>query len=210
MEIRTATINDIEHLARIERQSWPPELAADRETLAARIQMYSAGQMVAVIDGDLVGAAYAQRISSDRLSGRVTYDALTDSGRFATTHSDIGDVYQLISVGVLPCAKGQRIGRRLIDRQIEFARSIADVQRIIGFTRPVKFHSSDRPIEEYVQLKNEKGLWADPVLSFQLDSGAAFVSIHRDFRPDDRESRGYGVLIEYAKSPLEPLSDKAL
>jgi hypothetical protein len=53
------------------------------------------------------------------------------------------------------------------------------------------------PIEEYVNLRNKTGRRSDPVLEFHLGSGASLISIHAGFRPEDVESLGYGVLIEY-------------
>lgn len=209
IQFRTAVLSDVPQLAEIERQCWPAELATSAETIAKRIETYASGQLVAVQSGEIVGAAYAQRITTARLSLQpVTYNSITDSGCFQSTHDDNGAIYELVSVGVLPSAKGHRLGRQLIDRQIQFAREQEQdgVARIVGFTRPVGFHKSDCVIEQHVELRKADGRLCDPVLSFHLDSGASMVSIHADFRRNDAESCGFGVLIEYpvACEPLSP------
>ena len=101
---------------------------------------------------------------------------------------------------MLPEYRGQLLGRQIVDRQLEFARSLPDVHRILGFTRPIHYHRHrDIPIERYVQRAGPDGNLIDPVLAFHVDAGAGIVSIHPGFRPDDHEACGYGVLIEYPR-----------
>lgn len=187
-------------MAEVEALSWPERLAASRDAVAERISLFPEGQWVAEIDRKVVGAAFAQRIHPDVIAGsELTSDAVTDGGTLRKTHSPDGTIYQLIGVGVSPPGHGLGIGRVLIDRQIEYARGLPGIERIVGFTRPVNFHRfPEDSIEEYVARRSEGGQVWDPVLSFHLDSGARLVSIHPGFRPDDKEARGYGILIEYA------------
>jgi GNAT superfamily N-acetyltransferase len=197
---RQATLDDVDEMAEIETISWPASLAASREAIADRVSVFAAGQWVAMLDDCIVGTASAQRISPEQLlAGSLTYENVTDHGSFRKTHISDGAIYQLVGVGVAPVGQGMGCGRALIDRQIEFARSLGDITRILGFTRPVRFHRFPQlSISEYLERRSESGSVADPVLSFHLDSGAWLVSHHSNFRPDDQESRGYGILIEYA------------
>lgn len=190
---------DIDAITRVEADSWPSALAASKDAIARRVSVYPEGQWVAVRDGQIVGVAFAQRMNPPLPPmSDLTYDLVTGGGSYAGTHVANGTWYQLIGVGVVQSAHGLRIGRSLIDRQIEFARTLPGVVRIIGFTRPARFHeSSELSIEDYTNRRTESGRFADPVLSFHLDSGARLVSIHPDFRPDDVQARGYGILIEY-------------
>jgi GNAT superfamily N-acetyltransferase len=196
---RQATIDDVDAMAEVEAASWPGSLATPREAIADRVSVFAAGQWVAVLNGCIIGAAYAQRICLQQLQiCPLTYEHVTDHGAFRTTHVSQGPIYQLVGVGVAPAGQGMGCGRALIDRQIDFARGIGGVTRILGFTRPVRFHQFPQlSIAQYLERRSESGLVADPVLSFHLDSGAQLVSSHPDFRPDDQESRGYGILIEY-------------
>jgi GNAT superfamily N-acetyltransferase len=197
---RQATLEDVDDIAEVEAASWPSSLAASREAIAERVSVFAAGQWVALMADRIVGAASAQRITPAQLESQpLTYQNVTDNGSFRSTHSPDGTIYQLVGVGVAPAGQGMACGRALIDRQIDFARQLDGVSRIIGFTRPVRFHRSPQlSIEDYLELRSESGRVADPVLSFHLDSGARLVSIHPDFRPNDPESRGYGILIEYS------------
>lgn len=197
--IRHATERDLHSIAHAERLGWPAGMAADEEQIAARFAAFPAGQLVAERDGRIIGYASAQRIRGELLHREpLTYRALTDDGRFTRTANPEGDVYQLVGVVVLPEERGSGLARRLVDRQIAEARRMPGVRRIIGVTRPVRYRRyPEMPIDEYVALRNARGHVADPVLSFHLDAGARLVSLHPGFRPEDRASRGYGVLIEY-------------
>ncbi|MEO1997553.1 MAG: GNAT family N-acetyltransferase [Planctomycetaceae bacterium] len=199
IRFRQATLADVDTVTDIESGSWPAALAAPRRAIVSRISVFAAGQWLAVRNRQIVGVAFAQRIRTDQLDTRpLSYARLTGDGTFQTTHADEGAVYQLVGVGVRPEAQGFGAGRRLIDRQLEFARSLHGIERIVGFTRPVGFHKyPNLSIDEYVVRRSADGRIEDPVLSFHLDSGAQLVSVHPEFRSDDRDARGWGVLIEY-------------
>ncbi len=200
--IRNAVAGDAVAMAEVERQSWPAALAATAPQFRDRINAYREGQLVADKDGRILGLATAQRITEAFLNANSdSYDLITDRGRFTNSHHVNGEIYQLIGVGVLPQFQGQQLGRVLVDRQIEFARSLPDVRRIVGFTRPVLFHRyQELPIEEYVSKRGDEGSLLDPVLAFHLEAGAKLVSIHPEFRTDDQEAGRYGILIEYTLS----------
>lgn len=208
--IRHATEGDLHAIAHVERLSWPVGMAADEDRIAARLVAFPAGQIVAERNRRIVGYASAQRISNDLLRREpLTYATLTDDGRFTRTANPEGEVYQLVGVAVLPEERGSGLARELVDRQIVEARRMPGVRRIVGVTRPVRYQRfPEMPIEEYVARKNARGQAADPVLSFHLDAGARLVSVHPDFRPEDRATRGHGVLIEYPPAAAPPPADR--
>jgi GNAT superfamily N-acetyltransferase len=199
LSLRTAVPADAEALVGIDAESWPDGLAVTIDQWQARLATFAAGQMVALFDGEPAAVASAQRITEAFLNaGPVTYDRITDRGTFRNSHDPNGEIYQLVAVGAGAIVRGFGVGRRLIDRQIEFARSLPGVKRIVGITRPARYYRHpEMPIEKYVELRNKTGRRFDPVLEFHLGSGAKLVSTHGAFRPEDEESLGYGVLIEY-------------
>lgn len=199
MILRNAVEADAAGMTAVELKSWPGGLASAEEQFQARIAAYPEGQWVAEVGGRIVGVTAAQRISPEFLdAGAMTYRRLTDGGRFSRSHDAGGEIYQLVGVGVVPEFRGQQLGRVLVDHQIAFARSLSTVRRILGFTRPARYSRYQQmSIDEYVHARLESGRLVDPVLSFHLDSGADLVSIHADFRPEDHNAQGYGILIEY-------------
>ena len=197
--VRTATIGDAPAMAEVDRQSWPPALATTAAEFVARMEAYADGQLAAVFDGRVVGSAAAQRVTEEFLAdNQSSYEPLTDHNRFTHSHTPSGEIYQLIGVGVVPSFRGRQLGRQLVDFQLNFARSLAGVRRIVGFTRPAGYAQHVAvPIEEYVRRRGNDGRLLDPVLAFHVDAGAQIVSIHKGFRPADDDACGYGVLIEY-------------
>lgn len=199
--IRVASADDAVAMADVDSASWPVALAVSAEQYRARIEIYVPGQLVAVADNRIVGVSSAQRITAAQLKKNgADYDHITDCGQIRRTHQPEGTVYQLLNVGVLPEARGQHLGRQLVDAQIAFARRLASVRRIVGYTRPAGFYRfPDLTIEQYLNRSpDEREL--DTVVAFHLLAGARIVSVHRNFRSADAEARGYGVLIEYPRS----------
>lgn len=203
LTIRAARPEDAEVLAGIDADSWPAPLATTLEQWQARLAVFPEGQLVLEYDGRPAVVAAAQRITAEFLSaGPITHHRLTDGANFTYSHDPNGEIYELVAVGASALVNGLGLGRKLIDSQIAQARSMPGIKRIIGITRPARYHRHpELPIAEYVELRNKTGRRYDPVLEFHLGSGARLISWHEDFRPDDVEARGYGVLIEY---PLVP------
>lgn len=197
--LRNAIFEDAPSIARVERESWPTELAANEQQIRERIRVFPQGQWIAERDGVVIGVLYAQRITQEFLDKTpIEYDLLTDHGNFVATHRPDGNIYQLISVGVSPAGRGVGVGRRLVDQHRKFAWSLPGIVRVIGFTRPSAYsHHAKCPIDKYVQLRRDDGRLVDPTLAFHLDAGAQLVSTHAGYRPEDRQAQGFGVLIEY-------------
>lgn len=203
LKIRAGRPDDAEVLTAIDADSWPAPLATTLEQWQARLEVFPEGQLVLEYDGRPAVVAAAQRITNEFLTaGPITHHRLTDGATFRYSHSPDGEIYELVAVGASSVVNGLGLGRKLIDRQIAQARSMPGIKRIIGITRPARYYRHpELPIGEYVELRNKTGRRYDPVLEFHLGSGARLISLHEDFRPDDVEARGYGVLIEY---PLVP------
>jgi predicted N-acetyltransferase YhbS len=199
MLIRDAQPADLPQIVEIERTSWPAGMASSEEEIRSRMELFPAGQLVAEIAGRVVAFATAQRVQSEFFEAhRSSFPAVTDRGRFAGSHAPDGDVYHLVGVCVLRSHQGFGLARVLIDRQIEMARSLPGIERILGVTRPARYHKrATMPIEQYVKFRTASGRLVDPVLAFHLDYGARLVAILPGFRPEDSDSQGYGVLIEY-------------
>ncbi len=203
---RVARPDDSTAMAHVESLCWPAASAGDEPSIRQRCLVFPEGQRVAEADGEIVGASFAQRISARFLHRTpIRYDRLTDRGTFVASHHPDGEIYQLVSLSVLPAARGARLGRTLIDGQLAFARSLRSTRRIIGFTRPVGYHRHpDLSITQYTTLLDDEGQAADPILALHFRAGARLVSTHACYRDADELACGFGVLIEYPVNPSRP------
>jgi len=199
LNIRNVLPDEAERLAELEAACWPNGLGASADQIARRTEVFPEGQWVADLAGQTVGLAASQRISAAFLASTpVTFDAITDGGCFTHSHDPHGEILQLVSVSISRGARGLGIGRRLVDHEIHIAYGLEGVRRVLGVTRPRGFNRYPHmSIDDYVAARRESGIFLDPTLHFHLGSGARVVSVHPDYRPDDLESRGVGVLIEY-------------
>ena len=198
--LRAAQLEDAAAMAVVDAASWPSGMATDADGYRSRVLAYPDGQLLAISNGEIVGVSTSQRISAEYLQRTSdSYSELTDNDRFTASHQNDGEIYQLIGVSVLPKFRGFNLGRQLVDEQINRARNIRGVERIIGFTRPAGHREhAEIPMSTYISMCRPSGMHVDPVLAFHLEAGARIVSIHPGFRPEDSESSCYGVLIEYA------------
>jgi len=197
--IRNPRLDEVAKLAAVEASTWPNGLAGTEAQIRARLAVYPEGQWVAELAGEVLGVAASQRLTERFLQTvPVCFDALTDEGNFTRSHDPSGEILHLVSVSVARGAQGLGVGRKLVDHEIEMARAMKGVIRIVGVTRPRGFRRYDRmSIEAYVVARREDGRFLDPVLDFHLAAGAQLVSILPGYRPADADSRGYGVMIEY-------------
>ena len=188
--LRTARPEDVSGLARLESDCWAGTLAASEEQIAARLAAYSDGQWVTETSNRLLGYSSAQRINAARLSTLpLTYGSITDLDRFTATHAPEGSLYQLVGVSCHPSARGQRIGRQLVDLQVTRGWSLPGVHAVLA---------PGILLDDYVS-SHEDGSTTDPTLSFHTAAGAVVLSHHENFRPNDHESLGSGVLISYPR-----------
>ena len=197
MQIRQATIDDLDALAKIEAACWSIETAGCLADIESRLTTFSAGQFVAETDGEVVGAIYGQRVPLSAIEGECTYAELTDGGTFRRSHQADGELFQLIGVSVLDRFQGAECGRLLVDHAVAHARTMPGVVRMVGITRPVHyFKHSHLTIEQYIAARDNHGRLLDPVLAFHDDGGAMIHRGIQNYRPDP-STLGYGVLIEY-------------
>lgn len=203
MLIRQATAADLDDLLAVDSAAWPAALQTGREAFRGRLESFPGGQWIAAVGGKLVGWVCCQRITEDTLCRpNPRYAELTDHGSFRTSHVPGGNVFQLVGVAALPAYASLRVGRTLVDHAVELARGDRSVTRIVGFTRPAGYRRyTSIPMEVYLDPHREEGPPPDPVVGFHTRGGAMMVSAHAEFRPEDRDAGGYGVLIEY---PLVP------
>jgi len=191
--VRPAQLSDMSALLELERQCWSETMRISPDEIRARITRYPLGQLVLVLDGQLVGVIYSQRIvDPDQL--RYTPFAQTPN-----LHTNAGKVIQLLALNILPSAQHLGLGDHLLRFFLAYATVNNSTELVVGVTTCKKYveYRSEKTFSDYVQSYDQYGNHIDPMLHFHIAHGAIINGIIDDYRPEDTDNQGAGVLIQY-------------
>ncbi|MCK8516803.1 SDR family NAD(P)-dependent oxidoreductase [Methylonatrum kenyense] len=191
--VRAATVDDVPALCRLEVACWPAGMRAPESLLCQRIRNYPLGQWLVELDGEVVGAVYSQRVRD--------LDALRDC-RFTELprlHEPQGSVVQLLAINVLPEKQHLGLGDQLLNLMLMRSALQGGVHTVAGITRCKAFDGTDLDaLAEYIEARDSVGRAVDPILQFHQSHGARFLGLVPDYRPEDTDNLGAGVLLCYA------------
>lgn len=193
--IRLAEVSDLPSLERLESAAWAENLRAPAEALRTRLETPAATNLVCELDGRVVAVLYTQLVESL---------AVVETQRFASissTHSPAGRIMQLVAIATDPEVGRRGIGSDLRALALLLARVHPQVDSVIGVTRARDFKSFSGSMEAYVE-RHVAGELTDPIIGFHTGFGAQVVGVVRDFRPEDVDNQGHGVLIQYRVKDL--------
>lgn len=196
MTVRATTPADIDALLELQTRVYPTIAPWRRDQLARQLSVFPEGQLVAVVDQQIVGCASSLVILWDEWADEHTWIEITAAGTF-NTHNPEGFTLYGAEVFVDPTRRGLRIGHGLYEGRRELCRKL-NLRRIIACGRLPGYSrvASEMTVDLYVK----KVLWGDlidPVLSFQLREGFRFCGIMSDYLPEDTDSCGQASLIAW-------------
>ena len=199
------------HLRRVEHEDIPELIALNKKAfplmaeenvvwserqLKNHLKVFPAGQIVALVDGSIVGAVASLIVSTGHDPYRPhTYGGITDGGYFHN-HDRSGDTLYGADVYVDPECQGKGVGaalyeaRRRLCKQLNLRRILAG-GRLSGYSK----HAAELTPEEYIQKVQSGEIW-DNVLGFQLKQGFIVRGILRNYITDPK-SLNYASLIEW-------------
>lgn len=164
--------------------------------LTNHLKLFPAGQIVAVLDGRIVGAVASLIVPTERDPYRPhTYAGITDGGYFHN-HDPKGDTLYGADVYVDPDFQGKGIGaalyeaRRALCKRLNLRRILAG-GRLAGYAEK----ADELSPEEYVQ-KVKDGELTDSVLGFQMREGFIVRSVLHNYITDP-VSKNHATLIEW-------------
>ncbi|MGH9348896.1 MAG: beta-ketoacyl synthase N-terminal-like domain-containing protein, partial [Vicinamibacterales bacterium] len=191
--VRWARLEDLGALERLEQECWAQGLQTPPEILRRRVEQYPQGQFVVEMNGRVAGVLYTQRIADAQVLERATSDTVD------AYHRETGTMVQLIALNIAHDAQQFGLGDQLLELVLQYHEVSSDVQSIVGVSR-CKDYWKHRHLthDEYIRLRDDSGLPADPVLRFHERHGAEIQRSLARYRPNDAENHGYGVLIAYA------------
>jgi len=159
-----------------------------------QLEVFPQGQLVAEINGELVGAASSLVVLWDEWKVEHTWQDITARGSF-DTHNPHGFTLYAAEVFVNPLLRGTGIGHALYQGRKKICKAL-NLKRIIACGRLPGYHhyAAQMPAELYA-MKVVWGDLRDPVLSFQLHEGFSYCGTVSGYIPEDQASCGYAALI---------------
>ncbi|MFB8795997.1 MAG: SDR family NAD(P)-dependent oxidoreductase [Microcoleus sp.] len=202
--IRHPNLSDLPALVHLEAKCWSEHLRTATSEIQKRIECFPTDHCVLEIDGQLVGVMYSQRISNAEILRKATY------AEVPSLYDPQGPVIQLLGINILPEMQDKDLGDRLREFMLQLCALKGGISRVVGVTRCKNYVSqADSPIEEYIHQRNELGQLLDPILRFHEAGGATIEAIIPNYRPEDADNRGIGVLIEYNIHAIQPKHSQA-
>ena len=120
MILRQMTIEDIETILKIQELCFPGMDPWERAHLKSHISIFPEGQIVAELDGEIVGSCSSLRINFDEYDDRHTWSDVTANG-FITNHDTEGYNLYGIEVMVHPKFRRMKVGQRLYEARKDLA-----------------------------------------------------------------------------------------
>lgn len=205
--IREAARQDIPALLELNRAAYPglatENVVWGESHLLSHQRMFPQGQLVAEIEGKIVGAAATLIVDlgADPLRAH-TWAGITDSGYF-TNHDPTADTLYGADVYVHPDTRGKGVGAALYEARRQLCRRL-NKRRILAGGRLWNYedHAERMPPEEYAQ-RVASGEFRDLVLSFQLREGFALRGVMPHYLRDPR-SLNFASIIEWLNPDYRP------
>ncbi len=194
LSVRHTRAEDVPRLIELQRRTYLTIAPWSDEKFASQLEIFPQGQVVAELDGRLVGAASSLVVLWDEWPVEHTWKEITGSGTFAT-HDRRGRTLYGAEVFVDGALRGMGVGRELYRARRRICRAM-NLKRIIACGRLPGYARHADVIDADLYCK--KVLWgdlADPVLSFQLREDFRFCGVVPGYLPEDTESCGYASLI---------------
>jgi len=193
--IRFAEESDMPSLLHLEAHAWSESMRASEDVLRRRLSTSPTTNLVCEIDGKVVAVLYMQLVRSLDIVDEEKFMRISDS------HSASGNIVQLIAICTDPEYGHLGIGSELLAFALHLARIDPSIESVIGVTRCRDFKDFKGTMQSYVD-KHVAGDVSDPVIDFHTSFGAKVVKLVRDFRPEDTDNNGIGVLIQYQVKEL--------
>jgi predicted amidohydrolase/GNAT superfamily N-acetyltransferase len=198
--VREATRADVPRLVELNSIAYPAIATEDvvwgERHLVSHQRVFPQGQLVAELDGQVVGAVASLIVDlgPDPLRHH-TWPGITDSGYF-TNHDSEADTLYGADVYVHPDARGQGVGAALYEARRNLCRRL-NKRRILAGGRLWGYAEGAGGLtpDEYA-ARVVSGELKDQVLSFQLREGFVLRSVMPNYIHDAR-SKNYASLIEW-------------
>jgi len=201
--VRRLRASDYEAVRTLQVEVFPGVPAWTKAQFLSQLKTFPAGQLGVEIKGKLVAISSSMLVKSDVAMSAHDFDEVTDDSHIRS-HDEKGDYLYGIDIAILPEFRGQKLARRLYEARKEIARRRNLKGMIIGGRIPnYHKHADEMSAEDYVEKVCAKEL-EDPVLYAQLANDFVIRRVMPDYLPEDHESCGNAVLMEWINPAYTP------
>src|SRR5690606_27968223 len=203
--VRPLRKTDLKAVQDIQKRSFPSIEPWTKEQFESQLAIFPEGQIGVELDGVLVATSSSLIVDEEDFGAYHTFDQVSDNG-YIRNHDPEGDTLYGIDIAIDPRHRGAHLTRRIYEARKELVRqrnlrAILIAGRIPGYAKQADKMSA----EEYVQRVVRKDLKdKDPVLTAQLAQGFSVRAVLKDYIPQDTESRGYAVFMEWLNPEHHP------
>lgn len=198
---RQATLDDVDAIYKLDQEVWK-EFPGTREMFASRIETFPEGNVVALVDGIIVGYLCIELVELDlNHIEAFTWDKISDRGSMKDSHKANGNHEYGLALTVFPEFQNCGIATRLFLSAWEIGVKSNVISCLLGSRMPGYHKYKDQmSAEEYISLRREDGRLQDPELRLYERDGFKIVMLLPNYI-NDPESCHYGVLMEQ-KNPF--------
>jgi len=200
---RTAERRDFDEIISLSKLCFPNTETWKYDMLESQFKLFPEGMHVIEYEGKIVGSSASLIINYDEYEDDHSWKEICDNG-YITNHDEEGDTLYGIEVMVHPDFQGLKIGRRLYEMRRTLSVSKNLMRILIGGRVPNFNKYSDQfGIRAYIKRVFDRKI-KDSVVTFQLSQNFTIKRIIKDYMPEDMESEGYALLLEWVNLDYIP------
>ena len=194
VRIREARLEDFAALRALQRQFAPHMPPLTLRHLETRRHVFAPGQLVAVSDGHLVGAASSLIVRWADGGAVPTWKGLTGDGSFIT-HDDSASTLYGAELYVDETRRGTSVARALLQALRRSARKL-NLRRVVTTERLTGYCNEDpSTTPARYAMRIVWGDVADASMGLRMSMGFQLCGVLQGFLPEDRASLGNAALL---------------
>ena len=168
-----------------------------------QLEAFPEGQVLAEIEGKIVGYATSIIVQLDDENYPYTYDEITGGGTF-TTHNPAGDSLYGADIAVDPAYRGMGVAKQLYRQRKKLVKRY-NLKRMVAYGRIPGYSefAGKLTADDYVQQVVD-GVRSDPSLNAHLKEGYRVKRVMLDILEDD-PSLNYCTFLEMPNPDYKPL-----
>ncbi len=205
IKVRRWTQADIPAIVECQRAAYPDYVDAgmyDQRVYELQFAAFEEGQVLAEIDGQVVGYATSLLVQLAAAPHTYEYDELTGAGTFST-HSPDGDTLYGADIAVHPDFRGKGVAGKLYVARKGLLKRY-NLRRMVAYGRLTGYpeYAGRLTAQEYVD-KVVAGELSDSALNAHLKAGYRVTSVSMNIMRD-KPSLDYATLLELENPDYDP------